>query len=452
LDSIGFWWSSLVDDFSHSTEPVLELQWNSMFQQLADFKDREGHLNVPPDHKLHGWICRQRKANRKNELSEDRKQKLDDMGFRWVDILPSYREDRWSKMYEELKAFQSHNGHCQVPASTNEALARWVHRQRARRNDYEYMSVDRRERLGAIGFRWVIGKGKYDRKKSEAWQSQIGKKRRKASPVDDSASRVLVDDPSDDDENVLVDSDDDIVAPDMRERGIQPQKAKKRSSSREVRQPVAVLRGVSEDAGIPARKKQKKLSQKANNLSKSQEDEKLRKSVRVASVAPIDSEDNVVDAKEDMERTTKKRSRAKKRRKSTHNANCGLVSKEEEKLRRSVAVYFTDDDTYYRGVLSKVSKRERVFVEFDDGDSGWVPEYDVIYLKRSEPLPPRKISPPIETLTIGSRITVWWPNEREYFDATIVDIQKDREQSHSLMYDDGDEEWTSLLGRKFKIA
>jgi hypothetical protein len=63
----------------------------------------------------------------------------------------------------------------------------------------------------------------------------------------------------------------------------------------------------------------------------------------------------------------------------------------------------------------------------------------------------------IAKLGIGSRISIWWPKEKEYYSGTVsqilegIDGDKDAtSKPHHISYDDGDEEWLNLLHHKFK--
>jgi hypothetical protein len=61
--------------------------WQGMFRQLKEFAKREGHCNIPehyaPNQKLASWAHNQRYRKRKGELSRDRRQTLESIGFQW---------------------------------------------------------------------------------------------------------------------------------------------------------------------------------------------------------------------------------------------------------------------------------------------------------------------------------------------------------------------------------
>ena len=138
LDAIGFIWDP------HTSE------WEDGFAALKQFKAREGHCIVPRGHRegtygLRTWVGSQR--TRKNKLSNERKQRLDAIGFIW-----NAREARWEEGFSALEKFKAREGHCNVPAKHREGtlqLGNWVINQRVRT-----VSNEHRQRLNKIGFVW----------------------------------------------------------------------------------------------------------------------------------------------------------------------------------------------------------------------------------------------------------------------------------------------------------
>ena len=75
LDDIGFIWDALIE------------AWEEGFSKLIQFKELEGHCKAPATFKLDEfnlgqWIRQQRK--KRNSMSPERKQRLDDIGFIWI--------------------------------------------------------------------------------------------------------------------------------------------------------------------------------------------------------------------------------------------------------------------------------------------------------------------------------------------------------------------------------
>jgi hypothetical protein len=112
LDSIGFTWDPHDDN------------WNSMFEQLLSYKERNGDCNVPAryekDKSLGLWVFNQRQFRRKSSLSEDRIAKLDSIGFTWDPL-----DDNWNSMFEQLLSYKQSNGDCNVPQKYEKDIRAW---------------------------------------------------------------------------------------------------------------------------------------------------------------------------------------------------------------------------------------------------------------------------------------------------------------------------------------
>jgi hypothetical protein len=141
LDALGFVWDPLTE------------RWEEGFSYLEAFKAREGHCRVPK-HALEGgftlgsWAPVQRK--RQQYLSEDRRSRLDALGFVW-----DPHTEQWEEGFSHLEAFKAREGHCRVPGRALEGgyrLGQWIRNQRS---TSDTVSEDRRSRLDALGFVWV---------------------------------------------------------------------------------------------------------------------------------------------------------------------------------------------------------------------------------------------------------------------------------------------------------
>lgn len=125
-------------------------QWEEMFNALVEFNRTEGHCRVPRGYfkspRLASWVALQR--NQKTNLSSERLKRLNEIGFDW-----DPHSTQWEEMFSKLEIFKKSNGHCNVPISLREPprLGTWVSVQRLRKSD---LSIDRRERLDALGFNW----------------------------------------------------------------------------------------------------------------------------------------------------------------------------------------------------------------------------------------------------------------------------------------------------------
>jgi superfamily II DNA or RNA helicase len=140
LDELGFIWDPLTE------------QWKEGFSALSAFKEQHGHCVVPARHKFNGfnlgtWVHAQR--SRQDQLSAERKQRLEDLGFVWDELTA-----KWENGFSALSAFKEHHGHCRVPRghkTNGYNLGNWVTTQRTQQDQ---LSSERKQRLDELGFIW----------------------------------------------------------------------------------------------------------------------------------------------------------------------------------------------------------------------------------------------------------------------------------------------------------
>ncbi len=142
LDAVGVVWDPLT------------AQWEERLNALAGFKLKAGHCEVPrgyaPDPKLATWLLVQRRDKRLGKLIPERVAKLEEIGVVW-----DPHNAAWERQFEALATFRAASGHCNVPRgySVAPALPTWITHQRAAKRRGQ-LSVDRAERLAALGFVW----------------------------------------------------------------------------------------------------------------------------------------------------------------------------------------------------------------------------------------------------------------------------------------------------------
>jgi len=142
LDKIGFVWKAL------------ETSWEEMFSALVEYKNKYGHCNVPQNYsespKLAIWVSHQRVAKQKGTIIDERKKRLEEIGFVWNTL-----EASWEKMFTELIEYKNIHGHCHVPHkySENPQLGNWVNNQRQNKKQ-GILSKERIAKLNEIGFMW----------------------------------------------------------------------------------------------------------------------------------------------------------------------------------------------------------------------------------------------------------------------------------------------------------
>jgi hypothetical protein len=146
--------------------------WKERFDQLKQFKTREGHCNVPHSHKEEGanlgmWVNTQRRLKKKEKLDPDRQKMLEDIGFEW-NLVDHSASVPWEERFDLLKQFKKREGHCNVPNLHKEdgtTLGFWVDRQRQLKR-MEKLDPDRQEMLEDIGFEWVL----FERRANVPWE------------------------------------------------------------------------------------------------------------------------------------------------------------------------------------------------------------------------------------------------------------------------------------------
>jgi len=138
LTSLGFIWEARDNS------------WEENYSLLQQFKDREGHVQVPQDHIEEGvslgrWVSKQRSRNQ--QLTADRRKKLETLGFTSQPL-----EENWEEGYNALVRFKSREDHVRVSRDHLEdgfKLGSWLQTQRARR---ENLSPERLQKLQSVGF------------------------------------------------------------------------------------------------------------------------------------------------------------------------------------------------------------------------------------------------------------------------------------------------------------
>jgi len=139
LEQIGFVWNLLVE-------------WDDMFQRLVDYKNECKTINVPKsykaDPKLAIWVDTQRTTYRKKELTSDRIDRLEQIGFVWNPF-----NVQWDDMFQRLVDYKNEFNSTNVPKryKADTKLANWVDNQRKRYSKKE-LSADRINRLESIDF------------------------------------------------------------------------------------------------------------------------------------------------------------------------------------------------------------------------------------------------------------------------------------------------------------
>ena len=156
-------------------EDVHKDTWNKMYELAKKYYEHYGNLKIPFSFKtINGyesdengynlgiWINTQRFSYKKGTLSEDRIEKLKEIGMIFEDV----HKDTWNKMYELAKKYYEHYGNLKIPNrfktingyETDEKgykLGFWISKQRINYRNGT-LSEDRIKKLEEIGMIFEI--------------------------------------------------------------------------------------------------------------------------------------------------------------------------------------------------------------------------------------------------------------------------------------------------------
>ena len=98
------------------TWDVLDAQWEENFKLLEEYRDREGHCDVPGKHeergaKLGAWLNYSSGTARKKGVLDAAERRLEEAGVTWDPI-----DAQWEKNFKLLEEYRDREGHCDVPA------------------------------------------------------------------------------------------------------------------------------------------------------------------------------------------------------------------------------------------------------------------------------------------------------------------------------------------------
>jgi hypothetical protein len=145
LNSVRFVWI-IID----------QVPWVEMFQRLVTYKKEHKSTNVlwkyPADPRLGNWVHSQRQDYTKKDLSIERINRLELIGFIW-----DPRDARWMEMYHRLLAYKKQYRSTKVPSYYTEdpQLGKWVSGQRGRYRKNK-LTEKRLELLNSIKFAWSV--------------------------------------------------------------------------------------------------------------------------------------------------------------------------------------------------------------------------------------------------------------------------------------------------------
>ena len=155
-----------LQEYSYLKQTTVGNKWYSRCEELMQFKQENGHCNVPhrckKNKQLGAWVNTQRNKYKNSLLSKEYIECLGKLGYEWSPRNKSCQ--LWDQRYEELVKYKKINGHCNITKmyKENKNLAQWTLNQRyyfqnTREENQSALFVKRKERLIKIGYDSTYG-------------------------------------------------------------------------------------------------------------------------------------------------------------------------------------------------------------------------------------------------------------------------------------------------------
>ena len=127
----------------------MRIKWEEMYKELINYKNEYGTLKVKTSNKqLYFWVQKQIKLYRSDDLSNEKFDKLNNIGFDFKSIKNSIN---WDDMYNELVEYKNKYKTTRVDSKINIKLHNWAHVQTKKYKNC-ILSDDRIKKLNDIKF------------------------------------------------------------------------------------------------------------------------------------------------------------------------------------------------------------------------------------------------------------------------------------------------------------
>jgi hypothetical protein len=166
LEAIGFEWET-------KESLVIRDSFDEKIKELREFREKHAHLKVPRNHYHSRWCHRIRASYRlwingeinANGLTDERVNRLEELGFEW-NPRGNRKSEYMESKFQELLKFKQKHGHLNVPRSkqNTNALYWWCNRMRVEYREWTLNNVplpgpfglteEYVHRLREIGFRF----------------------------------------------------------------------------------------------------------------------------------------------------------------------------------------------------------------------------------------------------------------------------------------------------------
>ena len=172
LERIGMTW----DASNRNGFQPNELKWNEMYALALDYYEKYKNLDVPINYitekegiKLGIWVSNQRQVYKKNKLSKERIEKLEQIGMKWSALenkyqnLNEYKELKWNEMYALALEYYEEYGNLKIPRvyepQEGIKLGKWIVNQRQAYKNNK-LSEEKIKELESIGMIWSMRSNK----------------------------------------------------------------------------------------------------------------------------------------------------------------------------------------------------------------------------------------------------------------------------------------------------
>ena len=173
---------------------LLKKQWHQNFELLKQYKQTNGHCNVPREYVIDGvelgiWLSKQKyqyqtKSNtgKLTKKLQERRGQLEAVGVEWAGANQTNLNGKsWLSKLELLRQYREQNGHCQVPelyVIDGVKLGSWLQWQRREYKKHSEgtpssMTAERIDALNAVGADWVSNNRTGKTGGEAKWQSKL---------------------------------------------------------------------------------------------------------------------------------------------------------------------------------------------------------------------------------------------------------------------------------------
>lgn len=136
----------------------LGVSWDERFGELLAYEEKFDNVDIPINWStgLGMWTSVQRRSFKNGELSNSRRDRLNEIGFSWNKL-----DTQWDARLKELATYKAEHGDMHVPQKWTTGLGAWVSQQKLLEVKGE-LPADRRLLLEEIGFTWESRRKKSD--------------------------------------------------------------------------------------------------------------------------------------------------------------------------------------------------------------------------------------------------------------------------------------------------